>query len=63
MALTDAQRRAKGLYRLVTWQEKSTVEKLDEICRESGYSRAEMIETMILVDYESLMANRKALKP
>lgn len=60
MPLTDAQRRANGQSRLVVWLPAATVTKLDDICAESGYSRADMVETMIETDHETLLANRRA---
>ena len=60
MPIKDAQRRGNGLRRLTLWLRPEVVAKLDEICEESGYSRGEMIETMVEVDHESLVKNRRA---
>lgn len=44
---SNAQRRARGLHRLVLWLPKDYITKLDALCEDSGYSRADIIEGMI----------------
>lgn len=49
---TEAQYRARGLHRLVLRLRAEVVSALDENCEQSGYSRAELVETYILRDRE-----------
>ena len=60
MPITADQRRAKGYRRVELLLHRDDVAKLDEICAESGYSRADIVETMIQTDYETLVEARRA---
>ncbi len=55
---TNAHRRSRGLRRVAVWLPVEVVAHLDAICESSGYSRAEILETLILCDYESLVEAR-----
>jgi hypothetical protein len=47
MPQSKAERRAAGRKRVELWLPEATVERLDEICAESGYTRGEQVESMI----------------
>jgi hypothetical protein len=44
---TSAQRRARGLQRLEIWLDAKLVRTLDQICEDSGYTRADVIRGYI----------------
>ncbi len=51
MPQTKEQRRASGKVRVELWLPAETVARLDEITAESGYTRAEQVESMIDGEY------------
>lgn len=51
--VTNASRRERGLRRLEVWLPDWVVERLDEICNECGWSRAEVVRDMITSESES----------
>lgn len=52
MPQSDADRIAAGKRRVVLWLHVETVQRLDEICAESGYTRPEQVASMIDGEYE-----------
>lgn len=52
--LTDAQRSANGWGRLSLRLRTKTLDKLDALAESSGYTKSQLIETMIALDYASL---------
>lgn len=50
--MTHAERRSKGWRRLEVMLDERTMGRLEEICEESGYSKAEQVRAMIDGDYE-----------
>lgn len=51
-----ASRRARGLKRLDAWLSARTIQRLDELAEDSGYSRAAMVEAMIDAEWEEWKA-------
>lgn len=51
--LTDKQREVNGWGRLSLRLPTKTLEKLTALAKESGYTRSQLIETMIELDYKS----------
>lgn len=50
MPLTDAQRRAKGQWRLVCWLPREYQRKVEQLCEWSGFARDDLL--MGLIDGE-----------
>lgn len=50
--MSHAARRMKGWRRLEVMLDERTMGRLEEICEESGYSKAEQVRAMIDGDYE-----------
>jgi metal-responsive CopG/Arc/MetJ family transcriptional regulator len=66
MSQTSAERRARGLRRLEVWLPADYVRKLDAISDASGYSRAEIIESMIdgeTQEWEQIRERQTKKKP
>lgn len=60
---SEAERRARGLRRVVVRLPAEYVARLDAICEDSGYTRAEQLMGMIDGDWESLQQSKAAPKP
>jgi len=60
---SSAARRARGLHRLEVWLPAEIVRKLDDLAEDSGYSRAELLETMIELEWQEMQAARSEETP
>lgn len=57
--LSYADRVAAGQRRLEVWLSAETAAKLDELVESSGYTRPELLESMIELDHASLVKARR----
>lgn len=60
--LSYAERVELGQRRLEAWLPAETMVQLDEICEVSGYSRPEIVATMIEMDHATRKQSRKRRK-
>lgn len=61
--VTNASRQARGLRRITLWIPEEYLAKLDAICADSGYTRAEQVLGMIDADYDSMVEAKTAKPP
>lgn len=54
MTQTNAQRRQRGLRRLEVWVPEETIERLDVVCEDSGYTRGDQLAAMVDAEWARL---------